>query len=208
MVNGCHRNESTASVAGGGETLSLSSCVKHRTMLDLPQRHSPMKFTRSLPDNKLNNVASTHTSSSHYVERTLERVHHHFYLPNNTTVCASTSIQMRKAGQQGPTRTLTAALKCSIKQLHNYYKGKVLQNKKSRKINILNVVRKAFKGVKFTVDGSAFQTFITHTSALAEKVVGLMRSVVSLRMSVRLFHSIRLLHQLTFDLDSSHACES
>ena len=34
-----------------------------------------------------------------------------FYLPNNTTVCASTSIQFRRVGQQGPTRTLTAALK-------------------------------------------------------------------------------------------------
>ena len=30
---------------------------------------------------------------------------------NNTTVCTSTSIQFRRAGQQGPTRTLTAALK-------------------------------------------------------------------------------------------------
>ena len=34
-----------------------------------------------------------------------------FYLPNNTTVCTSTSIQFRRAGQQDPTRTLTAALK-------------------------------------------------------------------------------------------------
>jgi len=33
-----------------------------------------------------------------------------FYLPDNTTVCTSTSIQFRRAGQQGPTRTLTAAL--------------------------------------------------------------------------------------------------
>ena len=34
-----------------------------------------------------------------------------FYFPNNRTVCTSTWIQFRKAGQQGPTRTLTAALK-------------------------------------------------------------------------------------------------
>jgi len=34
-----------------------------------------------------------------------------FYLPNNTTVCTFTSIHFRRAGQQGPTRTLTAALK-------------------------------------------------------------------------------------------------
>ena len=39
------------------------------------------------------------------------------YLPNNTTVCTSTSIQLRRAGQQGPTRTLTAALKRVINQL-------------------------------------------------------------------------------------------
>ena len=36
---------------------------------------------------------------------------------NNTTVCTSTSIQFRRAGQQGPTRTLTAVLKRWIKQL-------------------------------------------------------------------------------------------
>ena len=35
-----------------------------------------------------------------------------FDLPDNTTVCTSTSIQLRRAGQQGPTKTLglTAAL--------------------------------------------------------------------------------------------------
>jgi len=32
-----------------------------------------------------------------------------FYLANNITVCRSTSIQFRRRGQQGPTRTLTAA---------------------------------------------------------------------------------------------------
>jgi len=59
------------------------------------------------------------------------------------TVRTSTSIQLRRAGQQGPTRTLTAALK------------------QTRKINIFNTSPKTFKYVKFTVDGSAFQTFIT-----------------------------------------------
>ena len=44
-----------------------------------------------------------------------------FYLPNNTTVCASTSIQFRRVEQQGPTRTLTAALKRWIKQLLGTY---------------------------------------------------------------------------------------
>jgi len=40
-----------------------------------------------------------------------------FYLPSNTTVCTSTSIQFRRAWQQSPTRTLTAAPKRLIKQL-------------------------------------------------------------------------------------------
>jgi len=44
-----------------------------------------------------------------------------FYLPSNTTVRRSTSIQLRTAGQQGPTRTLTAALQHSIKQLLGIY---------------------------------------------------------------------------------------
>ena len=49
-------------------------------------------------------------------------VHHcHRYLPNNTTVCTFAPIQFRRAGQQGPTRTLTAALKCLIKQLLGTY---------------------------------------------------------------------------------------
>jgi len=43
--------------------------------------------------------------------------HYHFYLPNNTTVCTPTATQFRRAGQQGPTRTLTAALERLIKQL-------------------------------------------------------------------------------------------
>jgi len=33
------------------------------------------------------------------------------YLPNNTTVCAFASIQFRRAGQQGPTRTLKRVIK-------------------------------------------------------------------------------------------------
>ena len=39
-----------------------------------------------------------------------------FYLPNSKTICTSTSIQFRRAGQQGPTRTLTAALKRLIQE--------------------------------------------------------------------------------------------
>jgi len=44
-----------------------------------------------------------------------------FYLPNDTTVRASTSIQLRRAGQQGSTRTLTAALKRVVKHLLGTY---------------------------------------------------------------------------------------
>ena len=40
-------------------------------------------------------------------------------------VCTSTLIQLRRAGQQGPTRTLTAALKRSLKQLHNCYTARL-----------------------------------------------------------------------------------
>ena len=43
-----------------------------------------------------------------------------FYLPNNTTLCTSTSIQFRRAGQQGPTRTLTAAPKTFNKAVTGY----------------------------------------------------------------------------------------
>jgi len=43
------------------------------------------------------------------------------YLPNNTTVCTSTSIHLRREGQQGLTRTLTAALKRLTKQLLDTY---------------------------------------------------------------------------------------
>ena len=83
----------------------------------------------------------------------------------NTTVCASTSIQFRRAGQRGPTRTLTAASKTCNKTVTGYifyHTSKILQtNKKTRKINLFNAVPNTFKDVKFTVDGSAFQTYIT-----------------------------------------------
>ena len=59
-----------------------------------------------------------------------------FYLPNSTAVRASTWIQLREAGQQSLTRTLTAARKHSLKSygVHNYYTSKILQtNKKTGK---------------------------------------------------------------------------
>ena len=56
-------------------------------------------------------------------------------LPNNTRVCTSTSIQFRREGQQGPTITLTAALKRVIKQLLGTYS--ITQ---TREINLFNAV--------------------------------------------------------------------
>jgi len=57
-----------------------------------------------------------------------------------------------------------------IKQLHNHYTGKILQNKRTGKINIFNAIPKTLKVLKFTVDGSEFLTFIT----LSTKKIGLM----------------------------------
>jgi len=77
-------------------------------------------------------------------------------------VCTFASIQFRRAGQQGPTRTLTAALKRVIKQLLGTYsitQVKYHKNEKSREINLFNAVPKTITDAKFTVDGSAFQTF-------------------------------------------------
>jgi len=46
-----------------------------------------------------------------------------------------------------------------------YHKSKILQtNKKTRKKIFSAVFLKTFKDVKFTVDGNAFQTFITLSS--------------------------------------------
>ena len=57
-----------------------------------------------------------------------------FYLPNNTTVCTFAWIRFRRAGQQGPIRTLTAALKRSIKTVTGcifYHTSKNITNEKN-----------------------------------------------------------------------------
>ena len=51
-------------------------------------------------------------------------------------------------------KTLTAALKRSIKQLHNYYTGKILQTK-NYKIRLFNAIPRTLKDAKFTANGSA-----------------------------------------------------
>ena len=56
-----------------------------------------------------------------------------FYLPNNTTVYTFAWIRFRRAGQQGPIRTLTAALKRSIKTVTGciyYHTNKIITNEK------------------------------------------------------------------------------
>ena len=57
-----------------------------------------------------------------------------YYLPNNTTVYTFAWIRFRRAGQQGPIRTLTAALKRSIKTVTGciyYHTNKIITNKKN-----------------------------------------------------------------------------
>jgi len=69
-----------------------------------------------------------------------------------------------RAGQQGPTRTLTAALKRVIKQFwgtYSYHTSKILQTRKLEKSVFSMLFPKTFKDAKFTVNGNAFQTFIT-----------------------------------------------
>jgi len=69
-----------------------------------------------------------------------------FYLPNNTTVYTFAWIRFRRAGQQGPIRTLTAALKCSIKKqslgAYTITQIKLLQTRKTRKISLFNAIPK------------------------------------------------------------------
>jgi len=64
-----------------------------------------------------------------------------------------------RAGQQGPTRTLTAAPKRSLKQLldaFNYYTQVNITNKKTKKSMFC---WKTFKDVQYTIDGSAFYRY-------------------------------------------------
>jgi len=85
-----------------------------------------------------------------------------FYVPTNTTVCTSTSLQFRRAGQQGPTRKLTAALRRLLKQLLGTYSTTQVkyykQTRKLEKSTFSVLFLKTYKDVKFTVDVSAFQT--------------------------------------------------
>ena len=61
------------------------------------------------------------TASTGSMFRKTGKVSSSFHLLHNTTVRTSTSIQLRRAGQQGLTRKLTAALERSLKQLLDTY---------------------------------------------------------------------------------------
>jgi len=68
-------------------------------------------------------------------------------------------MQLGRAGQQGPTTTLTAALKRLIKQLLGTYSTiqvKYYKQKKTKKLIFSMLFLKTFKDVKLSLDGSAF----------------------------------------------------
>jgi len=92
--------------------------------------------------------------------------HHHLFIFSIIQQYAHLRwYNFRRAGQQGPTRTLAAALKRVIKLTGYifYHTNKILQRRKLEKSIFSMLFLKTFKDVKFrpTVDGSAFQTFIT-----------------------------------------------
>ena len=89
--------------------------------------------------------------------------HHHFICPIIQQYAHLHRYNFRRAGQQGPTRTLKTAVKSVIKQLLGTYSITHVKyyKRETREINLFNDVPNTFKDAKFTVDGSAFQTLIT-----------------------------------------------
>ena len=89
--------------------------------------------------------------------------HHHLFIcPIIQQYVHLHEYDFRRAGQQGPIRTLTAALKRSIKKLsllgtYSITQLKILQTRNTREINLFNASPKTFKDAKFVVDGNAFQ---------------------------------------------------
>ena len=91
--------------------------------------------------------------------RTGNQLNHHFICPTIQRYAHLHRYSFRRAGQQGPTRTLTVALKRSIKQLLGTYS--ITQVKHHKRENYRNqffstLFLKTFKNAKFTVDGSAY----------------------------------------------------
>jgi len=72
--------------------------------------------------------------------------HHHFFIwPIIQQYAHLREHDSRRAGQQGPTRTLTAALKTFKKQSLGAYsitQIKILQTRKTRQINLFNAIPK------------------------------------------------------------------
>ena len=90
--------------------------------------------------------------------------HHHHFIRPIIRQYADLHIHLHLAGQQGLTRTVTAALK----SFHNTVTvTQVKYCKKTRKLeeSIFSMLfLKTFKDAVFAVDGSALQTFITLSS--------------------------------------------
>jgi len=91
--------------------------------------------------------------------------HHHFICPIMQQYAHLREYDSRRAGQQGPIRTLTAALKRSIKTVTGcifYHTSKKYYKREKLDKTIFSMLfLKTFKDAKFVVDGNAFQTFIT-----------------------------------------------
>jgi len=72
----------------------------------------------------------------------VQSINRHFFVCLIIRACTSTSIHFRRAGQQGPTRTLTAALKRVIKQLLGTYSiEQVKYYKQTRKLEKKSISR-------------------------------------------------------------------
>jgi len=71
--------------------------------------------------------------------------HHYFICPIIQQYAHLREYDSRRAGQQGPIRTLTAALKRSIKTVTGcifYHTNENITNEKTRQINLFNAIPK------------------------------------------------------------------
>ena len=87
-----------------------------------------------------------------------------FYLPNNTTAHTFASIQFYKSRTARSDKNTNSCLKTCNKTVTGYifyHTSKILQTRKLQKSIFSMLFLKTFKDAKFTVDGSAFQTFNT-----------------------------------------------
>jgi len=90
--------------------------------------------------------------------------HHHFICPIIQQYAHLHRYNFRRAGQQGPTRTLIAVHNTCNKTVAGhifYHTSKILQTRKLQKSVFSTLFLKHLKMQNLQVDGSAFQTFIT-----------------------------------------------